>query len=91
MAYPPLRSMNESLKNGATDGKYKKIRPDTEASPMNSESTYITRQSLSLPYYGVGEARMIEVPGQNSYGPKPDAHPNKFERLEDSGVLGQTW
>lgn len=91
MAYPPLRSMNESLKSGATDGKYKKIRPDTQEMPMNTEATYTTRKALSLPYYGIGEPRMIEVPGQNSYSPKPDSVPNKFERLEDSSILGETW
>jgi hypothetical protein len=83
--------MNGSLIEGATDGKYKKIRPDSEGSPMNSESTYITRQALSLPYYGIGEPRMLEVPGQNSYTPKPWSQPNKLERLEDSSILGETW
>jgi len=91
MAYPQLRSMNSSLVEGATDGKYKKQRPNTSGGEMNQSETNITRQSLNLLYYGIGEARMVEVPGKNSYVPNPCYTPNKFERLEDSGVLGQSW
>lgn len=91
MAYPPLRSMNASLVEGATDGKYKKLRPDTEASSMNTEATYETRRSLNLLYYGVGEARMNEVPGRNTYVPNPSFISNKFETLEDDSILGEAW
>ena len=91
MAYPKLRSMNDSLVEGATDGKYKKLRPDTHAETNDSMATYTTRRALNLPYYGVGEARMVEVPGRNSYVPNPCFMPNKFEILEDESILGETW
>jgi hypothetical protein len=91
MAYPPLRSMNNSLVEGATDGKYKKLRPNTDGGMMNQEATNTTRRSLSLLYYGIGEARMNEVPGRNTYVPNPSFTPNKFETLEDSSVLGESW
>ena len=91
MAYPQLRSMNDSLVNGATDGKYKKLRPDTECMDGDTQATYTTRRSLNLPYYGVGEPRMFEVPGRNSYVPNPKFTPNKFETLEDESILGETW
>lgn len=91
MAYPQLRSMNGALREGATDGKYKKIRPDSTGHPTDDDVTYTTRRSLSLPYYGIGEPRMVEVPGQNAYVPKPYSHENKFERLEDQSILGETW
>jgi hypothetical protein len=58
---------------------------------MNDMSTYETRQSLNLLYYGYGEPRMVEVPGQNKYVANPRFHQNKFESLEDSGILGQAW
>lgn len=91
MAYPLLRSMNAELIEGATDGKYKKLRPDTTEYAPNTEATYNTRRVLSLPYYGYGEPRMVEVPGKESYVLKPTQHTNKFERREDESILGETW
>ena len=37
MAVNSSRSMNESLNNGATDGKYRKARPNTEVIPGNGD------------------------------------------------------
>ena len=91
MAINASRSMNESLVEGATDGKYKKQRPNTSGGTMNQEVTNTTRRSLNLLYYGIGEAKMVEVPGQNTYKLNPCFTPNKFEKLEDSGILGQAW
>ena len=45
--------MNQSLDAGATDGKYRKARPDTEESSMNTSATLANRQSLH-PFYGYG-------------------------------------
>ena len=36
MAVNSSRSMNKSLDEGATDGKYRKVRPDTEVGPESS-------------------------------------------------------
>ena len=48
------RSMNQSLANGATDGKYRKVRPDIEVVPgAGNEETLSNRQSLH-PFYGYG-------------------------------------
>jgi len=46
------RSMNGSLDEGATDGKYRKVRPDTEVG-LGSEDTVTNRQTLH-PFYGYG-------------------------------------
>lgn len=94
MAYPPLRSMNASLKEGATDGKYKKIRMDAECSTAVDASknlTYETREHLSLPYYGVGEKAVLEVPGMNVDATMPDYYDNKMQQAVERGILGQTW
>ena len=48
------RSMNKSLDEGSTDGKYRKARPDTEVGPESS-ATEANRQSLH-PFYGYGFA-----------------------------------
>ena len=54
MAVNSSRSMNESLNSGATDGKYRKARPDTEVIPgLGDEATIANRQSLN-PFYGYG-------------------------------------
>jgi hypothetical protein len=54
MAVNTSRSMNESLAEGSTDGKYRKVRPDTEVSDMmGNEKTMDNRQSLH-PFYGYG-------------------------------------
>lgn len=54
MAVNSTRSMNASLGEGATDGKYRKVRPDTEVIPgAGDEATVSNRQSLH-PFYGYG-------------------------------------
>jgi hypothetical protein len=46
--------MNEGLAEGATDGKYRKVRPDTEVGDVQgNEKTMDNRQSLN-PFYGYG-------------------------------------
>jgi hypothetical protein len=54
MAVNSSRSMNTSLNEGSTDGKYRKIRPDTEVSDiLGNEKTLDNRQTLH-PFYGYG-------------------------------------
>jgi len=54
MAVNSSRSMNTSLNEGATDGKYRKVRPDTEVIPgSGNEETINNRQSLH-PFYNYG-------------------------------------
>jgi len=94
MAYPPLRSMNASLSEGATDGRYKKIRPDTECAITDDKVpnlTYDTREDLSLPYYGIGMKRDMVVPAGPQSITTPDFYRNKLQDKVDQGILGQTW
>lgn len=54
MAVNTSRSMNESLESGATDGKYRKVRPDTEVLDISGhEKTVDNRQTLH-PFSGYG-------------------------------------
>ena len=55
MAVNTSRSMNAGLKEGATDGKYRKVRPDTEVGSdvKGNEDTLNNRQSLN-PFFGYG-------------------------------------
>ena len=54
MAVNSSRSMNKSLNDGATDGKYHKARPDTEViAGAGSEETLDNRQALH-PFFNYG-------------------------------------
>jgi hypothetical protein len=54
MAVNTSRSLNESLNEGTTDGKYRKARPDTQVLDYEgNEKTEENRQSLN-PFYGYG-------------------------------------
>lgn len=54
MAVNTSRSMNASLKEGSTDGKYRKVRPNTEVVDLDGhEKTLDNRQSLH-PFFGYG-------------------------------------
>jgi hypothetical protein len=56
MAVNTSRSMNAGLNEGATDGKYRKVRPDTEVGyGAGHEETLDNKQSLHA-FYGYGFA-----------------------------------
>lgn len=80
MAYPTLRSMNMELINGATDGKYKKIRPD-ESCVTNVEGnpthTVDNRADMDDVWHGFHEAPTVHVPGLEKRVPMPYYIPNK--------------
>lgn len=51
MATNESRSLNESLNEGSTDGKYRKVRPNTEVDPgMGDEIMRANRRALN-PYW----------------------------------------
>lgn len=94
MAYPPLRSMNASLHEGATDGKYKKIRMDAEcftAVDATDNNTYRLREDLNLEYYGIGEKAVMNVPAGPQAFTAPDYYRNRLQEKVENGILGQTW
>lgn len=68
MAVNTSRSMNESLAEGATDGKYRKARPDTEVGDIDgNEKTLDNRQTLH-PFFGYGFATS-EAPAEARVNP----------------------
>jgi hypothetical protein len=68
MAVNSSRSMNTSLNEGSTDGKYRKIRPNTEVSDtLGNEKTLDNRQTLH-PFYGYGFAT-TEYPDSEKVNP----------------------
>ena len=68
MAVNTSRSMNDSLNEGATDGKYRKVRPNTEVGDVDgNEKTVDNRQTLH-PFYGYGFITS-EVPNDSKVNP----------------------
>lgn len=68
MAVNTSRSMNAGLNEGATDGKYRKVRPDTEVGDaLGHEKTVDNKQTLH-PFYGYGFAT-TEFPNDSKVNP----------------------
>lgn len=60
------RSQNAELKEGATDGKYRKVRPNTTVAPgMGDQLMRANRQSLH-PFYNYG---FIDTEDTNKVSP----------------------
>ena len=54
MAVNTSRSMNQSLDAGATDGKYRKVRPDTEVLDHDGHEKTLDNRQLLHPFAGYG-------------------------------------
>ena len=68
MAVNSSRSMNASLNEGATDGKYRKVRPNTEVVDYDGhEKTLDNKQSLH-PFWGYGFTTS-EYPAESQVNP----------------------
>jgi hypothetical protein len=68
MAVNTSRSMNEGLNEGATDGKYRKVRPDTEIGDVQGNEKTIDNRQLLHPFYGYGFITS-EAPKANQVNP----------------------
>lgn len=73
MAYPQLRSMNASLTEGATDGRYKKVISDRDG--VVDPQTYANRDELDDVWYGIHETNPKDVPGMSGYKSTPNYRP----------------
>jgi hypothetical protein len=64
MAVNSSRSQTRSLREGATDGKYRKVRPDTEVIPgMGDAETRLNRSALLVGEYEADHGRVVdEIP-----------------------------
>lgn len=68
MAVNTSRSMNDSLDEGATDGKYRKVRPDTEVGDHNGHESTVDNRQLLHPFYGYGFTTS-EAPASSKVNP----------------------
>jgi hypothetical protein len=60
MGYPQSRSMNLSLSEGSTDGKYKKVIRDRDG--VVEPATYESRADLNDGYFGIHEKKVKVAP-----------------------------
>lgn len=67
MAVNTSRSMNESLNEGSTDGKYRKVRPDTEVLDVQGHELTIDNKQTLHAFAGYGFATM-EYPNKVNPG-----------------------
>ncbi|CAB5218960.1 hypothetical protein UFOVP221_11 [uncultured Caudovirales phage] len=56
MAVNTSRSMNASLDEGSTDGKYRKARPNTEVIPGSGDEATLDNKQTLHPFFGYGFA-----------------------------------
>jgi hypothetical protein len=54
MATNILRSMNADMKEGASDGKYRKARPDTTVAPLMGDELVREERASLHPFHGYG-------------------------------------
>lgn len=54
MAVNTSRSMNKSLKEGTTDGKYRKVRPNTEVAEGSGDQETLSNRQMLNPFYNYG-------------------------------------
>ena len=68
MAVNTSRSMNDSLHAGSTDGKYRKVRPDTEVLDYNGHEITVDNRQTLHPFFGYGFVTS-EAPEANQVNP----------------------
>ena len=68
MAVNTSRSMNEGLHEGSTDGKYRKIRPNTEVLDLAGHEQIIDNRQTLHPFAGYGFVT-TEYPSETQVNP----------------------
>lgn len=75
MATNESRSLNQSLSEGSTDGKYRKVRPNTTVAPGTGEDIMLANRRGLNPYWNYDfidqEAPVKVEPGKASASSKP--------------------
>jgi len=71
------KSLNNSMKDGATDGKYRKVRPNTTVAPGTGEDIMLANRRALHPYWNYDfidqEAPSKVAPGASSAASKARA------------------
>lgn len=68
MAVNTSRSMNEELLEGTTDGKYRKVRPNTTVTDIQGHEKTLDNRQMLHPFSGYGFAT-TEAPADARVNP----------------------
>jgi hypothetical protein len=75
MATNESRSLNQSLSEGSTDGKYRKVRPNTTVAPGTGEDIMLANRRALNPYWNYDfidqESTSMVEPGKMTASSKP--------------------
>ena len=85
------KSLNQSVKEGATDGKYRKVRPNTTVAPGTGEDLMLANRRALHPYWNYDfidqEMPSKVAPGEMSATSKP--RPSMpVEHISNDQMLG---
>jgi hypothetical protein len=85
------KSLNESIKEGATDGKYRKVRPNTTTAPGTGEDIVLANRRGLHPYWNYDfidqETPNKVVPGSDDANSAPRA-PMPVAHISNDQMLG---
>jgi hypothetical protein len=91
MATNESRSLNESLNEGSTDGKYRKVRPNTTVAPGTGEDIVLANRRGLNPYWNYDfidqEAPNKVEPGKMGAASTPRA-PMPVADISNNQMLG---
>ena len=82
MATNESRSLNKSLDEGATDGKYRKVRPNTTVAPGTGDEIMLANRRALNPYWNYdfidteSTTKVNPLSGEAALGRRPMADPN---------------
>jgi hypothetical protein len=82
MATNESRSLNKSLDEGATDGKYRKVRPNTTVAPGTGDEIMLANRRALNPYWNYdfidteSTTKVNPLSNEAALGRRPMADPN---------------
>jgi hypothetical protein len=82
MATNESRSLNKSLDEGATDGKYRKVRPNTTVAPGTGDEIMLANRRALNPYWNYdfidteSTTKVNPLSNEAALGRRPKADPN---------------
>ena len=82
MATNESRSLNKSLDEGATDGKYRKVRPNTTVASGTGDEIMLANRRALNPYWNYdfidteSTTKVNPLSGEAALGRRPKADPN---------------
>lgn len=92
MATNESRSLNQSMVDGATDGKYRKARPNTTVAAGTGDEIIAANRNGLHPFYNYGFANSEEANKVNPAGDTATSRARKYPVFDiDSNQMGANY